>query len=820
MRDPMPHPDQFPSFNRRPGRRVSTVSACAMVCGALGAGNLIPLAQAADPPPFSCPAPRDASRQKTAPIQQPSFTANGPIDLDADHSAWDVEHMHGTLSGNVVVRQGQRTVKSDDAEYQTADNSVRVRGKVDYEDPLIHLIGADGRYSTSGGASFRQAEFELLQRDAHGTAQLVDLTPGGILRLQDVTFSTCPVTEEVWQIHAKTLTLDSGQHEGVARDASVAFDGVPILYLPWLSFPLDDERKTGFLFPSVGSNSRSGFLATSPWYWNIAPNEDLLLTPTYYTRRGVDLGGDMRYMEDDQRGELIWNFLPDDEQAAGEGLSNHDRSFVHVTQTTELPDDFRLHIDAANVSDTQYFQDFGQGPQGSSVAYLQRAAALSYRDENWTLSGQFEQYQMLDGIEQALQPAERPYSRLPQIVADSDFVLGPGGILHYGFDSEVVNFDRDIGVTGWRFDLRPDATLHFEGPGYFVRPGVAYEFTQYSLTNTAVGQERDPTRALPTASLDTGLIFERPEGTDGRRTVTLEPRLMYVYTPYRDQDQLPLFDSGLPDPNAVELFRTNRFVGDDRIGDADQVSAALTSRVLQTSTGQQFLSATLGQIYYFQPPRVQIPLEPAYGERSDLVAEVVLSAYKNWSVSLAEAWNPQTRDADRTIVELQFKPATDAVVNLAYRFQRDTPAEQQAETEAVAAAYSSIYASEIAQGLTPTQATLRAEGLTQAYLTPDSLDQVEASTAWPILRNWNAYGAVVYALDQHQALERFAGFEYHGCCWGIRFLARRALSNSTGRQDTGIFIQLELNGLASVGSEAGTFLGTSIRGYSPTSVSP
>jgi LPS-assembly protein len=756
------------------------------------------------------------TRQKTAPIHQPSFAAGGPIDLLGDTIIYGVDG-NGTLNGHVTVRQGDRVMKSDDAEYEATGNRVQVEGKVEYEDPLIHVTGDHARYSGTGGASFRDAQFELLQREAHGFAQLVDLTPGGILRLQDVTFSTCPTTEETWQIRAGTLTLDNGQHVGVARDASVAFENVPIFYLPWLSFPLDDERKTGFLFPSIGTSSRSGFELSTPWYWNIAPNEDLLLTPTYYTRRGIDLGGDARYMTDDQHGELLWQYVPYDAQATSEGLAHHDRSFVHLMQTTELPDDFRLTFDAANVGDPLYFQDFSQGPEGTSVAYLQRSAELSYRDENWRLSGQFEQYQTLDAIEQLLDPTQRPYARVPQIIADSDFVFGPGGILHYGFDSEVTNFRRDIGVTGWRMDLRPDASLHFEGPGYFVRPGIAYEATRYELDSKT---EKAPSRALPTASLDTGLIFDRPAGTDGHRTLTLEPRLLYVYTPYRDQDQLPVFDTGLPDLNIVELFRTNRFVGLDRIGDANQVTTAVTSRLLETGTGQQFLSATLGQTYYFQPPKVQIPLEPTTGLRSDLVAEVALTAYKNWSVNLGEQWDPNTSKSERTVVELQFKPATDAVVNLAYRFQRDTPAEQQAQAQAVAVAYSTFYSAQIDQGLTPMQASLRARVLAQAYQTPNSLDQVEASTAWPILRNWNAYGRMVYALDQHQMLERFAGFEYHGCCWGLRILARRALSNSTGRQDTGIFVQLELNGLASVGSEAGTFLGHAIRGYSPTSVSP
>jgi LPS-assembly protein len=799
MRGPMPNAHLFPTF-------------------ILLAGALATLAHADSP--FSCPAPRSMTRQKTEPVHEPSFAAGGPFHLSGYSKAvLSLDQSTINASGHVVVSQGQRTLKAEDVEYQSADNLVRATGKVDYDDPLIHVTGNDARYSTSGGASFDDAQFELLQRDAHGEAKLVDLTPGGILRLQDVTFSTCPLTEETWQIRAGSVTLDGDEHTGVARDAQVDFAGIPILYLPWLSFPLDDERKTGFLFPSLGTNSRSGLELSAPWYWNIAPSEDLLLTPTYYTRRGIDIGGDARYLTDTQNGELLWHFLPYDAQAAGEGLPDHDRSYVHLTQTTELPDDFRLHVDAANVGDSLYFQDFGQGPEGTSVAYLQRTAGLSYRDENWRLSARLQQYQTLDAIDQ-LEPTERPYARLPQIVAGSDFVLGPAGILHYGFDSEVVNFDRDIGVTGWRMDLRPDATLHFEGPGYFVRPGVAYEFTQYELDNVGIDQQRDPHRSVPTGSLDSGLLFERPAGHDGVRTLTLEPRLQYVYTPYRNQDQLPVFDTALPDLNLVELFRTNRFVGVDRIGDADQVSAAVTSRLLDTSSGQQFLSATLGQTYYFQPPRVQIPLEPTTGLRSDLVAEVALTAYKNMSVNLGEQWDPQTGQSDRTIVELQYKPASDAVVNLAYRFQRDTPAEQQAQSQAAAIAYGQIYASEIAQGFNPDTARVRALALTQGYLTANSLDQVEASTAWPILRNWNAYGRVVYALDQHQMLERFAGFEYRGCCWGVRILARRSLSSSTGRQDTGIFVQLELNGLASVGSEAGTFLGTAIRGYSPNSVSP
>ena len=290
---------------------------------------------------------------------------------------------------------------------------------------------------------------------------------------------------------------------------------------------------------------------------------------------------------------------------------------------------------------------------------------------------------------------------------------------------------------------------------------------QYELDDTAGGAPRSPSRTLPIASFDTGLIFERSAGNNEERTLTLEPRLLYLNVPYRNQDQLPVFDTALPDLNLVELFRTNRYVGADRVSDANQLSVGVTSRLVDTASGRQFLAATLGQTIYFAPPRVTLPGEvPATTPHSDLVAELALTAYKNWYADAGVEWNSAASRSDRTFVQLQFKPANESVINLAYRYQRS------------------------------------------------QLDQVEASSAWPVARSWNGYARLVYALDTHKSLDSFAGFEYHACCWKLRVLGRRFLSNSTGRQDTGIFVQLELAGLASVGSAADTFLSTAIRGYS------
>ncbi len=332
--------------------------------------------------------------------------------------------------------------------------------------------------------------------------------------------------------------------------------------------------------------------------------------------------------------------------------------------------------------------------------------------------------------------------------------------------------------------------LNFEGAGYFVRESVAWRYTQYELDDTLPAEARSPSRTLPIESLDAGLLFER-SGNSGR-TLTLEPRMQYLYVPYRNQNDLPVFDTALPDLNLVELFRTNRYVGADRQSDSNQVNIGVTSRLLDTTSGQQFLAATLGETYFLSQPRVSLPGEAvADPAREDVVAELALTAYKHWNINLGEQYNVAAARTDRTFVELQFKPAPESVINIAYRFQRNV------QDEALGI-----------PGCALNQPTLNCPP------PADPLKQAEISGAWPVARDWDVLGRMVYALDGHQALERFAGFEYHACCWRMRLLGRRFVRNNTGQQETSVMLELELTGLASVGSAPDSFLGTEIRGYS------
>jgi LPS-assembly protein len=449
--------------------------------------------------------------------------------------------------------------------------------------------------------------------------------------------------------------------------------------------------------------------------------------------------------------------------------------------------------------------------------------------------GELQNFQTIDI---ALYDFERPYSRVPRIEAQGLLPLANTNF-EFGLDAEATNFVHETVTdaltttgltvptpTGVRVDLSPELRWSTREPGYYIEPAIGYHFTQYDLENAGVGLPSTPTRALPYGRVDAGLVLERDAGSAGQRTQTLEPRVVYSYVPYRNQNELPIFDTALPDLNLTELFRTNRYVGDDRIGDANQLAAGLTTRLFDHDSGAQYLAATIGQIRYFSIPQVTIPdyvlaaqsgvppatlplvnpfatpnlfvsnwrgraqalpgqtfitpngqlgiiipgqiaeLYPA----SDLVTEVALTGYKHLGVDLNYQWNPYTHHTDKEEIGLQYHPQPDEVVNLGYRFQ---------------------------------------EGI---------LKQYDGSFAWNIGGHWNAVGRWVYSLADRTTIEQIAGFEYKSCCYKIQLVQRRYLRRNadglTAGLDTSIALQLELTGLSSVGKPADSFLQKEIRGYS------
>jgi LPS-assembly protein len=727
--------------------------------------------------------------------------AAGKIDIWSDHASLSADGLM-KLTGHVLVRQDHRRIEANRLDYDSRDNSLGTHGGITFSDPLVHVSGKGGHYSPTGGAVFHSARFHLERRPGRGAARELALSPGGVLHLSDVEFTTCPADDRSWMLRARSITLDTRRKVGYGRDTRIDFQGVPILYLPWVSFPLGNVRKSGFLFPTVGNTSRSGALLSIPYYWNIAPNADFTFEPTEYTRRGPDLGGEFRFLTASSHGTLDWDYLPAD------AVYHGSRSRIQLLDVTELPGGFRLGLQAENVSDAQYFEDFSSGPEGTSTAFLDRRAELSYRDVHWNIEATAQQFQTIDTT---LPLDERPYARVPDLKVSADYGWGPGDLVRYGFESEVVDFQRSTGITGWRLDMKPVTSLDFDGPGYFLRPSVAWRVTQYELSGTLPGEPSAPSRVLPIASVDTGLELERASGSHAQRTITLEPRVMYLYVPYRDQSDLPIFDTAVPDLDPVELFRTNRYVGADRVGDANQVSVGATTRLLDARNGRQYLAATIGEEFYFTTPRVTLPGEFVHTDRrSDLVAQLSLTAFQHWSAYGALQWDPQTSQTQRAQVDVQYRPGPERVINVGYRFERGI-----LSPTTLVGGVPTTCGTEATPACSPS-CVLQVTGSCD-------LRQVEVSGAWPIGRSWNIFARGVYSLADHEALERFAGFEYRSCCWSARIGARRFVGARptgtgarTGTQDTGIYLQLELTGLASVGSAPDAFLREAIPGYTPS----
>jgi LPS-assembly protein len=534
------------------------------------------------------------------------------------------------------------------------------------------------------------------------------------------------------------------------------FLGVPILYLPWISFPAGPARKSGFLFPSIGTSSRSGFEFGIPYYYNLATHYDARFEPRYLSRRGLELGGEFRYLTRRSRGKLDGSFLPSDDLAVS------DRSYVHLDHVTDLSDRLRLTAVGENVSDDQYFEDFRSGVEGTSVTQIERQLGLQWLGRGWRVDARAQDFQVID---QRIAALDRPYARLPQVTGAGRWALGGLG-LQAGIEGEAVYFDRNAGVTGARIDLAPRLSLPLTGAGWFLEPSAAWRYTRYALQDTEAGEDDAPSRDAPILALDAGLVFDRLATRDGRLNQTLEPRILYTYIPFRDQAGLPVFDSGLPDLDLVQLFRSNRYVGADRLGDANQLAYGVTTRLLQTSSGRQFLAATIGQKVYFQSPRVILDNEvPERRGSSDVVGELELNAYRNWSVRAATQYDPDASSTVLSRLGVQYRAARDKVVNVGYRYR---------------------------------------EG---------RIEQWAASAAWRFSPRWSAFGSRVYSLKDDQGIDAFLGVEYASCCWRLRVVGRRYLSNRTGEQDTSLTVQLELNGLSSVGS-TDAFLERGIRGYS------
>ncbi|MCH9026904.1 MAG: LPS assembly protein LptD [Proteobacteria bacterium] len=661
-----------------------------------------------------------------------------------------------TVTGDVEVRMGERFVRTNQAQYDPETESFSISGDFQYLEPGLSISGSEGRISGTGkNIEFKGSEFVLTERPARGSASEINISEDQLL-LRDIVYTTCPEGTNDWTLRAKSMEIDQEEGWGVARNVQIRFGKIPVFYFPYLSFPVSDKRRSGFLLPTFGRTERSGTEFGLPYYWNIAPNYDLTYTPMFMSTRGWQQNVDFRYLSNKSRGTIELEYLGKDKSLRTQrsyGLWKHNTTWNNGWRAT-------THIE--DVSDRTYFEDFGRDIDTTSRTHLERNVQLDYVNDNWRISTRAQNFRTIDPT---LADDELPYERLPQILVRGQGHTGLSA-LDWQLDLELVNFHRDTGVTGKRMNLRPGLSFTLGSPSYYLTPSVAWDYTTYDLDNTAPGQERKPTRSTPIFTMAGGLVFERTVKSKRAFVQTLEPRIFYAHIPFRNQNDLPVFDSELPTFNTIELFRANRFIGIDRLGETDQVSIGVTTRILDESEGRQVLSATLGQAFFLSDRQITLPGQaPLTSSSSQLIAELNLALYRQWNLDLVYQWDPETNATAISRTRVQYLPTQSSVINVMHRYQKGV------------------------------------------------FEEADFSFVLPFTSRWSLLGRLNYSLRDNTTLERLVGLEYQSCCWGLQLVSRKFISRRSGESDSSFILQIELKGLSKIGSRASNVLKNGILGY-------
>jgi LPS-assembly protein len=669
-------------------------------------------------------------------------------------------------SGEVELRKRGQAIFADKVVYEQSSQELVAEGAVRVEQNGIKMQGPYVKLNLDTNiGDMTKPTFQLATNNSRGKADILHMEGRQKYTVQNVAYTICPIGNNDWMLKASQLEIDSDRQVGVARNARVEFLGVPILYMPWMDFSLSDKRQSGFLGPVFGSTAKSGFEVTLPYYWNIAPNRDATIAPRAMVKRGLMLNNEFRYLDTKYAGEAHLDILPND------ALTDSTRMRTSLKHVHDLGNGFRASTDLNHVSDDTYFRDLSNAVSSTAITNLVREGVLSYGGGWWNASARMQSFQTL---QDPAAPIAEPYRRLPQITLGALRPLAGGTM---AFDGEFVNFSHPTSISGQRLVAYPSLSYPLIAtPSFYVTPKLGVHLTNYTMGANNFGALPNTTRTLPIVSLDSVMVLERDWNVGKQDYVqTLEPRAYFLYVPYRNQDLLPNFDTAQAEFNFAQMFTENRFFGSDRISDAKHVTVSLTSRLLDARSGAERLRVAVGQRLSYETPRVNLaPTDVVTTNKSDILLALLGQVTPKWSLNTAFQYNPNQAREEKLNVGARYQPESGKVLNLGYRFTRN------------------------------------------------SLRQVDISTQWPLSRHWHAMGRWNYSLQDNRILELLGGLEYNESCWTTRLVMQR-FATATNELSTGIFVQLELNGLVRIGSDPLNALRQSIAGFSklnqPTVVS-
>ncbi|SDT14192.1 LPS-assembly protein LptD [Pseudomonas prosekii] len=768
--------------------------------------------------------------------------SDAPTFIGAKASRYNTDDQVGTLAGDVVMRQGSMQVEADEASLYQAESRGELSGNVRVRDNGALIVGdhADVQLDT-GEAKVDNAEYVLHKSRIRGSALYAKRAENAIIRLKDGTYTTCEPNSNAWQLKGNNITLNPATGFGTATNVTLLVKDIPILYTPYIYFPIDDRRQSGFLPPTIGTGTDTGFMLVTPYYFNLAPNYDATLYPRYMSKRGMLVEGEFRYLTESSEGQFGAAYLNDDDTERSKQTDYEKTRYMYNWQHKGGLDSRVLtQVDYTKISDPYYFQDLQTDQIGvKGDDYVNQQGSVTYRGDSYTARLNAQAYQL------ATVSNITPYARLPQVTFDGALPYHPGG-LDFAYNTEIVRFDRDLETgnfsdedgnitrrldtnvaglaraNGNRLNLAPSVSLPLNASYGYIKPTLKYQYTQYDLDldqqgkNTLLAGEsysRNQNRAVPIASIDSGLYFDRNTQWFGKNyRQTLEPRLFYLYVPEKDQSDIPVFDTGENTFNYASLFRDNRFSGTDRVGDENKLSLGVTNRWIEEN-GFERQRISVGQAFYFKDRKVQLP-GIAFNDRDDAKSDVSPYALeyeyrwnRDWRTTADYNWDPDSRSPRSGSAMFHYQPEDNPnkVVNVGYRYRNDQVRYDQNTGKWTVGG--GDYG-------TPGQ-----PGYVKDYY---KIQQHDFSVIWPIVPQWNAISRWQYDYNRNRTLEAFGGFEYDNCCWKLRVISRYFVDYDENSQDApenekgdhGVFLQIVLKGLGGLtGAKVESFLDKGIQGY-------
>ena len=746
-----------------------------------------------------------------------------PLDTEVRASAIAALHnsqQSSVLQGDVVISRGDSTITAPFVAIDDASDIATIQGPLVIRRSGFLLTGANATSNIfDGSGTVEQATFLLHEAGLRGSASQLRQDPDRLIYIEDGAMTRCEPDSNTWMLSGTDFVLNNEAGYGVARNVTLSVQDLPLMYLPWIRFPLNDARQSGLLLPSLSSDNTGGTDITLPYYFNIAPDLDATYQLRSLWRRGLGHEGQLRYLAAASINELNAGYLPNDDifdartltiPPASTAFVAQDRWYLDLRHRSNQASRWQTALNYSVVSDIDYLQDFGgnigattgdevatpidQNLANQRSAALERRGQISYRGDAWRALLTAQGYQTLDAndVEQ--------YAVLPKLVLHHTQQFGRlqlASRLEYAAYDKAKSADitnpglRDI--TGGRAMAGLNLTYAYQQPWGFIRPGLNLLHRQYQLDNTPTGLDQRPQLNTATFFVDTGLVFDRPLAwAEHNLNQTLEPRLFYLYTPEKPQDDLPLFDSSPTTPGFAQLFRTNRFNGSDRIADANQLSLAITSRLFAANSGRQLLAASMGQIQYFKDRRVLLNPASAIDNSagsSPFFTEALVTVSDQLRFRAGLEWDAQQSRTERRQFSLNYSSDGRRIFNLGYAYTNP-----QIESRG-----------ELAQ------------------------EQSNVAFIWPIRGLWSGIGVWNFDWDKNQTLETLIGVEYNDCCWKSRLVFRRFLRSNRelGAQatatttvatmpliaDRGIYFEFQFKGLATLGRQLDAVLDSAIPGY-------